>query len=128
MCKLQNGSGMFRRYQFCHQFNHQIEYAIHCQAFTYIYNGFPSYYSYNTLSFVRPKKSKTTYINDKITEGGKELYKRVKAANKNKPINIVPPQYLYSTDDTTEYILMVLMSDNRVTGVLWKHQVYKQKP
>ncbi len=53
-----------------------------------------------------PTKTNATYISDNITEGAKELIRRVKFANKNRPINCVRPQYLFSTDDTTEYIFL----------------------
>ncbi len=51
-----------------------------------------------------PKHTKTTYISNTITEGAKELITRVRATNNYRHVNIVRPQYLYSTDDTTEYI------------------------
>ena len=51
-----------------------------------------------------PKHTTANIVNENITEGAKELIHCVRQANNNRLLNVVRPQYLYLTDDTTEYI------------------------
>ncbi len=60
-----------------------------------------------------PEKTNATYIHKQISDGAKELLRRVKDANHNRPINIVRPQYLFSTDNTTEYIFTGVDANRR---------------